>query len=261
MFTNSLKRYLTILAYVMLVAGIQFWSKFYSDKNTFEASENVADQPVPVVDIIPEENITYKAGKALDTIITSPLDNTEVFDTINLSANISANDTIKDVTFLINDQEVNKFSSSPFTIRYDTRVLPDGDYKFTVLAATDKEQTTNNSYFKIKNSIIDTENPLITFVSPVDRPTVWSGTASLPIEVSALDNRSIKRLEVYINDMLVFPKSGENISGTSNSAKIKINWPSSGVATGDYLLKARAFDSAGNVSQENLRVIRSSYNN
>ncbi|MEI6498895.1 MAG: Ig-like domain-containing protein [bacterium] len=258
--SNNLKRYLTVLAYVMLVAGFQFWNKFHPIIDPFQASENQGNVPIPKVEVIPQDPSTDIVQQPLNIEINSPLNNMEVSDTIDLSAGLGGDQLVDSVIFLINDQKVIDFQMSPFLAKYDTKALPDGEYKFTVRAQSGETATEKSINFLINNSIIDTQNPQITYITPVERPTIWSGATSLPIEVTASDNRTIKRLDIYINDALVFPKKNEHISGTSNVAHVKISWPAAGVAVGDYVIKTRAYDFAGNMAQESLRVIRSSFN-
>ncbi len=244
-----------------------YWAKYYLDYNKFQASDNDKNnkkyQVEPVANSNSQVEVTSQNSNnnTFDLVILSPAPNVALSGIVDLSVNVFNCPNLKNIVFVLNNQQISEFTQRPYLSKYDTTVLPDGDYAFEAKATTqDGIAISQSTVLSIKNAILDTDNPTVSFVLPDSRPFVWVGTSDLDIEVRSTDNRVVKRLELYIDKNLVFPTKTNQISGNANSAQVRVRWPAAGVDQGDYVLRAKAYDMAGNMSQESLRVVRSSYN-
>jgi len=81
----------------------------------------------------------------------------------------------------------------------------------------------------------DTTPPTTSITSPTNG-AVLSGLRN-PVEATASDNIGVTRVEFYFNDNLV---------GSRTVAPYRFNWSTLSYADGQYRVKAKAFDAAGN---------------
>ncbi len=87
----------------------------------------------------------------------------------------------------------------------------------------------------------DTTPPTVSFARPAPGATL-SGTVQ--IEVVANDNVGVTKVELYANNQLAATASGGAV----------FNWDTSTAADGDYTIRARAYDAAGNTQDATITV-------
>ncbi len=93
----------------------------------------------------------------------------------------------------------------------------------------------------------DTTLPTISMTSPVANQ-VLNGTVN--IAVLAKDNVGISKVEYYLD-------SGANVAfGTSTTSPFGYTWDTSKVSSGDHILRAIAYDNAGNKSTEASTIVK-----
>ncbi len=116
---------------------------------------------------------------------------------------------------------------------------PNVSYKFAVTAYNDAGIESPFS-----NSVTITEQvpPTVDITSPADYAKV-SGAVSM--SVNAYDNVGITKVEFYVNGILVATETG---------APYFYTWDTLSTAAGAYTLTAKAYDTAGNVSQSSKSV-------
>jgi len=111
---------------------------------------------------------------------------------------------------------------------------PDKSYNFAVTAYNAPGQ---ESSFSNIVTIAEQSPPTVAISSPADNSAV-SDTVS--VNVSASDNAGVTKVEYYVNNVLL---------GMNTATPYSFSWDTSSVAPGVYVLTAKAFDAAGNVSQ------------
>jgi len=124
-----------------------------------------------------------------------------------------------------------------------TGLDPDKSYSFAVTAYNAAGQ---ESSFSNIVTIAEQSPPTVAIISPVNNSTV-SDTVS--VSVSADDNVGVTKIEYYVNNVLL---------GADISAPYSFSWNTSSAAPGVYILTAKAYDAAGNVSQSSSSVAVSS---
>jgi subtilisin family serine protease len=80
----------------------------------------------------------------------------------------------------------------------------------------------------------DNSSPSISITSPSDGATI---TGTINVEVSATDNVGVVKSELYADGILV---------ASSTTAPFTLKWNTRKVKTGQHVLKAKAYDAAGN---------------
>jgi len=177
--------------------------------------------------------------------ITNPTQNANVLGTITVSANITDNIAVTGADFYIDDVLKQSFSNSPYSFNLDTNSVSNGAHTLKIIAFDSKQSTTATVTFNVNNNQNDSEAPTISITKPNSNPYQWT-SGSLLITISATDNIGVVKTELYINDYLL---------ATENSGTLRRYWqyfPDPGT----YVLKGKAYDAAGNISEALLTVIK-----
>ncbi len=90
----------------------------------------------------------------------------------------------------------------------------------------------------------DTQNPSVTITAPPDNPHVWA-SGNLAVGASATDNVAVSKIEFYVNNQLAATQNGSSISRT---------WMQNGTPAGSYTLKAKAYDTSGNIAETSITI-------
>lgn len=180
--------------------------------------------------------------------ITTPANGATVSGGIAVSATASDDKGVSKVDFLIDGQIVLSDSAAPYSINWNTANASDGNH---ILAAraydTSGNQAQHEVSIVIKNSQSnDTVKPTVTITEPENNFS-WISN-NLQIRAVATDNIQVSKIQLYINNNLVAEENGSEI--------IRI-WKSQGVPAGSYVIKARAYDAAGNYADMSITIIRS----
>jgi chitodextrinase len=88
----------------------------------------------------------------------------------------------------------------------------------------------------------DTTPPSSTITNPTDNSQV-SGTVN--VTADAIDNVGVTKVEFYVDDVL---------KSTDTSSPYSYSWDSTSVSNGIYVIKAKAYDAAGNVGSAEVSV-------
>lgn len=203
--------------------------------------------------------------------ITSPADGSKIGSQFTFAVTATDDKGVSKVTFSRNDTVLSEDTTAPYAINIDLSVLPAGTYTFKA-TASDTDGATAEKSFSVQlnrssspsstptpaplttitpppsedgSVSVDTIQPSVTFSSPTS-PNWDNG--SLTITASGADNVGVVKMELYINDTLV---------GTENASSIARIWRSKGVSPGNYILKIKAYDAAGNIGENSFAVIKS----
>ncbi len=88
----------------------------------------------------------------------------------------------------------------------------------------------------------DTTPPTVTLSSPAENTTV---TGTTTITATAQDNIGVSKVELYVNSQLL---------ATKTSAPYSVSWNTTGYANGPQTIIAKAYDAAGNTSNDSYTV-------
>ncbi len=187
--------------------------------------------------------------------LTNPLDNQNVSGIINFSAQVSGG-TRRQVIFYVDNNSIGELVNAPFTIQVDTKKYSNAVHIFKVVASDGVNTLESQANVTIRNQENDQPDitpPSVSFAQPKSNNFEWSGNSNLSIETLSDDNIGVTKLELYINDYLVFPNKSNNIH---NFKDIIFTWPAGNVGSGEYTIKVIAWDAAGNKSEKSIKIIR-----
>jgi hypothetical protein len=178
--------------------------------------------------------------------ITSPASGAVLGGSVTLSANASDNVGMYKVDFLLGNTLISSDYSSPYQISWNTTTVANGAY---TLKAKAYDSSNNSAVSSISISVnnsysSDTTAPQVVISAPSTNPYEWL-SGDLPISSSATDNLAVIKIEFYINGSLV---------ASENSANINRIWLYEPTPVGNYQLKAKAYDAAGNVGEASVTI-------
>ncbi|PKL15031.1 MAG: hypothetical protein CVV50_01430 [Spirochaetae bacterium HGW-Spirochaetae-6] len=160
---------------------------------------------------------------APEVALLAPAHGSKVQGVITLKAEATAQSgkQITKVEFFLGEHKAGETSSVPFSVSYDSTLLPDGNYIVKVLA-TDSEGKTGQDSGKIIE--IDNIQTQIAISAPLNG-AVLSGNQSVAVQASA----DIKKVKFFINNQEIFE---------DQEAPFGFSWNTQEVPNGSYQVKA-----------------------
>jgi hypothetical protein len=131
---------------------------------------------------------------------------------------------------------------APYEISWDTTKLSDGYHKLSVVAEDTSGNFSSSSItVKTANAALDNENPIVTIKLPINESTVKT-----PFSVNAIatDDGSVLKMVLYIDGYGVAQSQGGLL-------KYRVK-PLVAGGTGKHVLTIRAWDIAGNQSEQTI---------
>lgn len=166
--------------------------------------------------------------------ITYPADNSSVSGVVSVSIAAEDNVGVTKVEYFVNNQLHATETSAPCVFLWDTTSLPQGTYTLTAKAYDAAGNISQSiSSVTVVNDLIA---PAVALTSPSNNATV---SGIITVNAGASDNVGVSKVEFYTNNVLVY---------ASNVPPYSFNWDTTSVANGNYTLRAKAFDNAGNSS-------------
>ncbi len=166
--------------------------------------------------------------------LTAPADGATLTGTVIFSATASDNTAVSRVAFFVGTSQVGTDSSAPYSYSYSTRSQANGA---KVITAKAYDMAGNVATSQAVSVTFD--NDLIVPTTSITSPTAnatLSGVAV--IEAVASDDRGVvTKVDFYM---------GGTLLGSDTTAPYSWNWDTSRYAVGNYTLKTRAYDPAGN---------------
>jgi hypothetical protein len=115
-----------------------------------------------------------------------------------------------------------------------------------------------NNFSNLKKNAKDIT--LNTMIGDTIEPTVFFNNLhhysrvsnQISVQIQVTDNVAVNRVELYIDQTLI---SSQNVSPSSPNALVSFAWNTSLSSNGKHMLKAKAFDTSGNVAIANVSVI------
>lgn len=185
-------------------------------------------------------NVTVVNDTTAPTVtVTAPVNNSTVSGTTTIAANSSDNVGVSRVEFFVNGVLLTATNVAPFSYNWNTTSMANGSYTLTAKAfdATGNVAQSSAVAVTVNNPVADTTAPTVSISAPANTATV-SGTTS--VTITASDNVGLTKVEYYVNGVF---------QATDTTSPYSLNWNTSAVTNGSYILTAKAFDAAGNVGQ------------
>lgn len=202
--------------------------------NAYKAVQSLAGVTVPPADTTPPT-----------VSVSSPAAGSTLSGTASVSVNASDNVAISKVELRIDGTLYATATASPYSFFWDTTKFANGSH---VLLATAYDTSNNVSAASSTITVFnqsDTIAPTVTISSPANGSTV---SKKAVISGSALDNISVKSMEVYIDGVLKASSTSGSISYTWNINR--------NVKAGAHTITLKAYDDAGNIGQSSISVTR-----
>lgn len=197
----------------------------------------------------PEEPAAPTADTTPPTVvISSPANNSIATGSVIITANASDNAGISKVDFYLDGALKYSDSTAPYSMTWDSTEVADGSHTITAFATdTSGNEAQHQIVVTVNNSASsDLVKPDISFIEPLGTEYSWSD-GNLRIHAAASDNVAVAKIQLYINDILVAEENDGDI--------IRI-WMGNSTPAGSYILKARAYDAAGNWSEVSITITK-----
>jgi subtilisin family serine protease len=165
--------------------------------------------------------------------LTSPTEGAALTGTVTFSASASDDKGVTRVVFYIGTIQAGTDTTAPYTYSYNTRILPNGP---KVITARAYDVAGNMGVSQSVNVTFDNDltAPTTSLTSPAAGATL---TGAVLLEAVASDDRAVTKVDFY---------AGSTLLGSDTTAPYSWNWDTTKNVVGNYTLKTRAFDAAGN---------------
>jgi hypothetical protein len=173
------------------------------------------------------------------TSIMTPADGAVVTGVVTVQATAADDTGVKQVDLLVDGVVKGSKTSAPYSFLWDTSSAGKGNHTLQSVAR-DVAGNVGNSPV-VTNTVpdaADTVAPTVTITSPANGATV-PRNAPMTMTAAATDDGGVTKVEFYVGNKLV---------ATDTSAPYAATWKVSGKANATYVLKAIAFDPAGNAA-------------
>jgi len=193
--------------------------------------------------------IATKNTIAADTIvpvvsINSPANGATLSGSVDVSVSATDNAGVSKVELYLDGVLFAQSGSASATFSWDTRNALDGTHTLEARAydAANNVGSTSISVTVRNSTVADTTSPSVAITSPQDGSKITT-TKTLKVYVSASDNVSVTKVELYIHGKFF---------GSSTSSSAVFTWNTGKVTKGAHTLQAYAYDAAGNIGVSSL---------
>ena len=170
--------------------------------------------------------------------IGSPGAGATVAGSIQVSGNATDNVAVTRVDFLVDGQQVSSTTVSPFAFPLNTAAYANGSHTLSV-KAYDAAGNAGTAAVGVNINnvapVLDTTPPVVSITSPANGSRVSGGVT---ISAAATDNVHVTQVAIYIDGV-------QRYSGAA--APYTYYWNTKKVSSGTHVIKATAWDAAGNV--------------
>ncbi len=194
----------------------------------YDAAGNVASSEAVVVTV-------SRDATPPSVSITTPASGATLTGTVTISANATDDLSVSKVEFFLDDTLLWSDTASPYSYSLNTRNVANGSYTL-IARATDSYGNVGTSTEVSVTIDNDFTAPTASITYPANGATV-RGTG-VQIQVSAIDDRSMHRVEYFVDGVSV---------GTDSSPPYVYFWNSKTVSNGTHTLSVVARDTAGNL--------------
>jgi uncharacterized repeat protein (TIGR01451 family) len=125
--------------------------------------------------------------------------------------------------------------------------LTDSNNTFSAIATNSVDPTYFGSGSASYVVFTDVTKPVVTIIKPDKRTKVKFN--SIPVQATATDDVTVVKMELYINNVL---------TSQTNTNSLNYVWATQNIAKGKYTVLFKAYDTAGNVGQSSVEIIKDS---
>ncbi len=174
--------------------------------------------------------------------VTGPANNSLVDGRVTLKASASDNQAVSKVEFYVDNQLLNTDQLSPYSVKWDTKGLPQGLSHLILAKAYDSAGNTASS--QITLIIKDTIDPVVIIKSPANKATVNQGQV-VTVNTQITDNVAVFKVEYFVNRKLVCAPTppGQSCQFTVTSDMSRLS-----------NLEVKAVDKSGNDTSSKIRL-------
>ena len=191
-------------------------------------------------------NTTPVDSEAPVVNIFSPADGDTVSGLVQVDVNASDNVAVSEVSLYANGQLIGTDSSAPYQFSWDSTGVNDGSATLTAYAndSSGNQGQSANLAVTVANQVVvdDQTPPRVVIKNPPDGST-WNNNVT--ISVSAADDISVDRLELYIDGAL---------RSMTNGKSLKFRWNTREASQGTHVIEAIAHDQANNSDMQSIQV-------
>jgi subtilisin family serine protease len=167
--------------------------------------------------------------------VTAPAEGANLSGDVAVSADASDDVSVTEVRFYVDGQHLATDATAPYSALWDTTATGDGPH--AVLAEAYDEAGNRGVSTPVSVTVDntgDTEAPSVGIIDPDDGESV---SGDVTIAAAATDNVGVTLVRFYANDVTVGDDVTEPYTTVVNA---------DGAPSGDYTLRAEAFDASGN---------------
>jgi guanylate kinase len=186
------------------------------------------------------ELLTVVPNVAPTLTITAPATSAVLSGKADFTVDAADDNQVAKVSFYINDTLVSEDLTAPYAAEIPTTTYENGTYTLKAVASDGTLSTEASVSVTFENAILDLVKPVISITAPATNPYTLTDS-KLAVSVSATDNVAVSKIELYYNNEL---------QGSWNLSSINLEMNFSGA--GEYDLVFRAYDEAGNYSEQTL---------
>jgi hypothetical protein len=172
--------------------------------------------------------------------IVAPVPGSTVGGVVTLSATANDNVAVSKVEIYVNGALKATVASAPYNFNWNTKAIANGTYIINA-KAYDAAHNFSQSADVAVNVFNDITPPVVVILSPATSSV--SGT-SVSLSASATDDVAVTRMELYIDDSLIF---------TTSESSFRIDW---NLTIGSHKMTVKAYDAANNVKSVSKTVKR-----
>jgi len=191
-------------------------------------------------------NCTTTTNTAPTVSVTAPTSGGTVSGTTTLSATAAATTTgatITSVQFQVDGTNVGTAdTTAPYSYSWNTSSVSNGTHTITAIATDSNGLKTTSSSVTVTVKNGDTTPPTVNLTNPTNNQTV-KGTVA--VTATASDNVGVTKVQFYVDGVLASSVTASPYSYT---------WDTTKVANGSHILRAAAYDAAGNVGNSQINV-------
>ncbi len=184
---------------------------------------------------VPEDSVNPSVN------LTTPANGSTLSGSVTLSADASDNIGVSKVEFYAGSSKIGEDTTSPYSISFDTTTIANGSYMIKAKAydAAGNSAEDADTSVSIDNQIgNDTIVPTVNVTSPTNGAAL-SGSVTLSADAS--DNVGVSKVEFYV---------GSSKIGEDTTSPYSISFDTTAIANGTYVIKAKAYDAAGNNAED-----------
>jgi YD repeat-containing protein len=187
-------------------------------------------------------SVTVKDVTAPTVLITAPAAGSTVSAVTTISANASDNVGVTKVEFYVDGKLLSTDTTAPYSASWNTVTATLAAHSLTAKAYDAAGNITTSGAISV--TVKDLTAPTVSITAPANNSTV-SVSKTVTISATATDDRSVSKVEFYVNNVL---------KGTDTTSPYSYSWAVPSTKNTVYTLKAISYDSSSNKTSASITV-------